>query len=56
MCTKYGVDSSSHFPFRVQTDKQSATHEVTHEITLPTHRLQLETVNMRRRFTQLDVM
>jgi len=31
MCTKFGVDSTSHFPFRVQTDKQiDATECPTH--------------------------
>jgi len=37
MCTKFGVDSSSHFPFRVQTDTQTHTHTVTDATAHSTH-------------------
>jgi len=46
---------SSHIDMHANACSEFNKH-VTLTITLPTHRLQLETVNMRRRFTQLDVM
>jgi len=58
MCTKTGVDSSSRFPFTVQT--LTDTHAHTHEVTdASDHRIPLIgrhkiTANTRRRFVHFN--
>jgi len=39
MCIKFGIDSSSRFPFRVQTDRHrdTETDRHTHKLTDATH-------------------
>jgi len=49
MCTKFGVDSSSHFPVKVQTNRQ--THRQTDATECPTHAGGYAGVNSDR-FTQ----
>jgi len=31
MCTKFGVDGSSCFPFRARTNRQTDTHDLTYK-------------------------